>query len=155
MYIFEAEISSEVLEMLDKPTVRAEHTTWPTVLCRAIPFKPYDNFQLRIMAEVLGDNVSGEIQEGLAETRSPALERPSGKRRYYDANSDFDADSSSEGDRPRVAKRGRRGPSPSPSQTADSSSAEAIKTINTRVDAWRRGEVHSPVSAEQSDSSID
>jgi hypothetical protein len=56
MYIFEAEISSEVLEMLDKPTIRAEYTTWPTVLCRTIPFKPYDSFQLRIMAEVLGSH---------------------------------------------------------------------------------------------------
>lgn len=56
MYIFEAEISSEVLERLDKPTIRAEHTTWATVLCRTIPFEPYDSLQLRTMAEVIGSH---------------------------------------------------------------------------------------------------
>jgi hypothetical protein len=42
------------------------------------------------------DQVSGKIHEGLAGTRRLALERPAGKRRYYDASSDFsDADSNS------------------------------------------------------------
>lgn len=39
--------------MLDKPTLRAEHTAWPTILCSKIPFEPYDSFQQRIIAEVL------------------------------------------------------------------------------------------------------
>ncbi|KFX88395.1 hypothetical protein O988_09029 [Pseudogymnoascus sp. VKM F-3808] len=62
------------------------------------------------MAGVLGDNISGEIQEGLAGARSPALEQPAGKRRYDDASSSFDADSSSsEGDRSGFANGAGRG----------------------------------------------
>lgn len=97
------------------------------------------------------DQVSGEIHEGLAGTR-----RQHSNDLLESEDTTIIADFS-DADRMTIPgpQNGAGGLSPIPSQTVEANLSEAIKTINTRVDAWRRGEVHSPVSAEQSDSSID
>jgi hypothetical protein len=100
----------------------------------------------------------------------PPTAQPAQKRAYCEINNDFlsDADSDyssgdvsnsdsvySKGEYFRLIKRRRRRVSPTPDKAADATLAQAIKKINTQVHAWERGEVHSLVSAEESDSSID
>ncbi|PNY26776.1 Uncharacterized protein TCAP_03289 [Tolypocladium capitatum] len=53
IYLFEAEISSELLRILDKPNISAKQTVWPIIKRKRIPFEPYENFQKRITAQLL------------------------------------------------------------------------------------------------------
>ncbi|KAM4064392.1 hypothetical protein HRG_012715 [Hirsutella rhossiliensis] len=53
IYLYEAEFTCTLLEMLDKPTFATERVTWPTIKLKRISFKPYKDFQQRIIAELL------------------------------------------------------------------------------------------------------
>ncbi|EQL03962.1 hypothetical protein OCS_00316 [Ophiocordyceps sinensis CO18] len=53
IYLYEAAFASELLEMLDNPTLATERATWPTIRLKKIPFEPYADFQPRIIAELL------------------------------------------------------------------------------------------------------
>jgi hypothetical protein len=74
IYLFEAEIPSKFLEMLENLTLRAEHTALPTISCRKIPFEPYDSFQQRIITEVL-DSHPRRRHEGTDINNTNASER--------------------------------------------------------------------------------
>lgn len=53
IHLFEAEITSEILEMLDRPNLATGLATWPTIKHKKIPFQPYESFKERITAEIL------------------------------------------------------------------------------------------------------
>ena len=53
IHFYEAEISAELLEVLRNPKTATEYKKWPTIWRRKIPFKPYDTFADRIMAELV------------------------------------------------------------------------------------------------------
>ncbi|POR35253.1 Uncharacterized protein TPAR_04546 [Tolypocladium paradoxum] len=53
IHLFEAEVTSELLQMLDKPDLATGLTAWPTIKHQKIPFKPYEDFKERLMAKIL------------------------------------------------------------------------------------------------------
>ncbi|KND91088.1 hypothetical protein TOPH_04348 [Tolypocladium ophioglossoides CBS 100239] len=53
IYLFEAEIASELLKMLDKPNLATKQTVWPIIKRKRIPYEPCKNFHKRITAELL------------------------------------------------------------------------------------------------------
>ncbi|KAM4066514.1 hypothetical protein HRG_000611 [Hirsutella rhossiliensis] len=59
IYLYEAEITSQLLESLDKPTQATDRTPWPTVKFKRIPFKPFKDFQARLIAELLAPSPLG------------------------------------------------------------------------------------------------
>ncbi|KAL4923026.1 uncharacterized protein BDV17DRAFT_25674 [Aspergillus undulatus] len=52
IHLYEAQISSEVLRMLDSPTT-AKSVRWPTIQRRRIPFKLFDTFKYRLEGALL------------------------------------------------------------------------------------------------------
>lgn len=55
LHVYEARITSELLEWLDHPVASAEFTGAPIIVKRKkLPFKPFGNFVRRLMYELLG-----------------------------------------------------------------------------------------------------
>lgn len=74
IFLYEAVFSSELLSMLDAPTLATRPTTWPTIQFKRIPFKPYADFQSRVIAELLLPG-SHEATKGLGKTRWDSISR--------------------------------------------------------------------------------
>ncbi|KJZ74892.1 hypothetical protein HIM_05801 [Hirsutella minnesotensis 3608] len=59
IFLYETEITSQLLDSLDKPTFATERTAWPTIKFKRIPFMPSKDFQARLIAELLAPNPLG------------------------------------------------------------------------------------------------
>ncbi|KAJ5959282.1 uncharacterized protein N7479_006432 [Penicillium vulpinum] len=57
IHFYEAKISAELLGVLRGPRTTTEYTKWPTIQQRKLPFKPYDTFGDRIMAELVAPSL--------------------------------------------------------------------------------------------------
>ena len=53
IYLDEARFISELLEAIKNPEIATAYTDWPTVSRKKIPFKPFDTFRPRLVAELL------------------------------------------------------------------------------------------------------
>lgn len=53
IHLYEAQIPSELLRMLENPTIATRCTDGSTITQRKIPFKPFKTFNERILAELL------------------------------------------------------------------------------------------------------
>jgi hypothetical protein len=58
-HIFEAHITSELLEMLDNPTTATKHIDWPIIKHRRVPYYPLEGLRERIQAETARDQPPG------------------------------------------------------------------------------------------------
>jgi hypothetical protein len=58
IHLYEGQFTSQFLKMLDKPMTAMSCSNIPAIHRRKIPFKPYEDFQERIRAEVVSTNVS-------------------------------------------------------------------------------------------------
>ncbi|KAJ5584427.1 uncharacterized protein N7459_004227 [Penicillium hispanicum] len=56
MHLFEAEVTSELLDVLQNPTTTTRHINWPTIKHKRIPLKPLETFKERLRVEVLAPN---------------------------------------------------------------------------------------------------
>ncbi|KAK7414169.1 hypothetical protein QQX98_006955 [Neonectria punicea] len=61
VHLFKAEITSQLLETLDNPTLSMNHISWPMIRHVKIPFEPYSNFRERIMGHLLAVDDSKAI----------------------------------------------------------------------------------------------
>ncbi|GKZ20521.1 hypothetical protein AbraCBS73388_006098 [Aspergillus brasiliensis] len=57
IYLYEAQIPVEFLEMLDKPTIVPASTNGPIIYQRKIPFRPFETFPARVRAETLASAI--------------------------------------------------------------------------------------------------
>ncbi|KAJ5621073.1 hypothetical protein N7510_005057 [Penicillium lagena] len=58
--LYEADVTAELLDWLQSPKDATTPMEWPTVRRKSIPFKPYDTFAGRLVAELVApDPVSG------------------------------------------------------------------------------------------------
>jgi len=77
MLFYEAEITAELLNGLKNPMKSTTPMEWPTIRRKKLPYKPYDTFADRLVAELaapspllsrsplcLSDNVTGVIEHG-------------------------------------------------------------------------------------------
>ena len=53
VHVLEAEISFNLIEMLNDPNLTTDQGTWPTIRHKKVPFKPYQSFRRRLTAELL------------------------------------------------------------------------------------------------------
>lgn len=53
VYLYEADIKSQLLDCIDQPTLATERVAWPTINLKRTPFRPFNNFQARLVAELL------------------------------------------------------------------------------------------------------
>ncbi|PLB50833.1 hypothetical protein P170DRAFT_425133 [Aspergillus steynii IBT 23096] len=53
IYLYEAQFTSELLKAIENPKAATTYTTWPTITRKIIPYKPYDTFRSRLVAELL------------------------------------------------------------------------------------------------------
>ncbi|RSL43125.1 hypothetical protein CEP53_011846 [Fusarium sp. AF-6] len=53
VHLFEAEIPSKLLDLLDDPTLSMKHVCWPTIHHSKLPFQPYSTFQMRLTARLI------------------------------------------------------------------------------------------------------
>jgi hypothetical protein len=53
IYLYEAQITSDFLGMLDNPKTATIQTNFPTIERRQISFRPFETFEERIWAELL------------------------------------------------------------------------------------------------------
>ncbi|KAJ5917544.1 hypothetical protein N7466_011098 [Penicillium verhagenii] len=53
IYLYEAQFTSELLNAIENPQTATMHTNWPIITRKRIPFKPFDTFQQRLVAELL------------------------------------------------------------------------------------------------------
>ncbi|KAJ5282355.1 hypothetical protein N7505_000335 [Penicillium chrysogenum] len=58
-HIFEAHITSELLEMLDNPTTATKHIDWPIIRHRRVPYYPLEDLRERIQTEIARDQPPG------------------------------------------------------------------------------------------------
>ncbi|KAM6514287.1 hypothetical protein FALCPG4_015439 [Fusarium falciforme] len=54
IHLFEADITSELLQLFDHPTLSMAGVPWPIIKHKKISFMPYSSFQQRIMTHLLG-----------------------------------------------------------------------------------------------------
>lgn len=54
VHLFEAEITSELLDILDDPALSMSHVSWPIIRHSKLPFQPYSTLQGRLMARLVG-----------------------------------------------------------------------------------------------------
>ncbi|KAF7557803.1 hypothetical protein G7Z17_g463 [Cylindrodendrum hubeiense] len=54
VHLFEAEITSELLDILDDPALSMTHVSWPIIRHSKLPFQPYSTLQGRLMARLVG-----------------------------------------------------------------------------------------------------
>ncbi|KAJ6041411.1 hypothetical protein N7460_006801 [Penicillium canescens] len=57
IHLYEAQITSDFLRMLDNPAAATIQTNFPTIERRQIPFRPFETFQERIFAELLREQL--------------------------------------------------------------------------------------------------
>ncbi|KPM42074.1 hypothetical protein AK830_g4475 [Neonectria ditissima] len=62
VHLFEAEITSELLHILDDPTLSMSHVTWPIIQHSKVSFQPYSTLQGRLMARLVGAQESLRIE---------------------------------------------------------------------------------------------
>lgn len=53
VHLFEAEIPSKLLDILDDPAMSMRHVSWPNIQHSKLPFQPYSTFQMRLMARLV------------------------------------------------------------------------------------------------------
>lgn len=53
IYLYEARFTSELLEAIKNPKIATVYVDWPTISRKKIPFKPFDTFRPRLVAELL------------------------------------------------------------------------------------------------------
>ncbi|PWY73708.1 hypothetical protein BO70DRAFT_341766 [Aspergillus heteromorphus CBS 117.55] len=53
IYLYEAQFTSELLEAIENPKAATAYTNWPTITRKMIPFKPFDTFRPRLVADLL------------------------------------------------------------------------------------------------------
>ncbi|KAJ5585021.1 uncharacterized protein N7459_004821 [Penicillium hispanicum] len=56
IHLYEAQITSDFLGMLDSPTTATNRADFPAIARRQIPFRPFETFQKRLWAELLAGN---------------------------------------------------------------------------------------------------
>ncbi|KAF4985632.1 hypothetical protein FDECE_16423 [Fusarium decemcellulare] len=86
VHLFEADISSELLDILDQPTLNMTNVSWPIIKHAKISFLPYNNLQQRIMNYLL--DVKGSHLESMGGDDVGAPEKQP-KKRKIEAESDI------------------------------------------------------------------
>lgn len=61
IHLYEAQITSDFLRMLDNPAAATIQTNFPTIERRQIPFRPFETFQERILAELSVKNIPPRV----------------------------------------------------------------------------------------------
>ncbi|CAG8008342.1 unnamed protein product [Penicillium salamii] len=52
IHLYEAQFTSDLLEAIENPKDATAYLDWPTISRKKIPFKPYDTFRARLVAEL-------------------------------------------------------------------------------------------------------
>ncbi|PLN86319.1 hypothetical protein BDW42DRAFT_92987 [Aspergillus taichungensis] len=71
VHIYEAQITNEFLDMLDKSAIATTSINGPAVYHRKIPYRPFENFPERIRAETLASATADEV-----DAEKKAVKRP-------------------------------------------------------------------------------
>lgn len=58
MLFYEAEITAELLEVLNSPKTATTYRPWPTIRRKKILYKPYNTFAERLTAELVAPILS-------------------------------------------------------------------------------------------------
>lgn len=57
IYLYEAEITAELLNALKNPNNATNPIAWPTIWQRKLPFEPFDTFGNRLVAELVASSL--------------------------------------------------------------------------------------------------
>jgi hypothetical protein len=88
LHIYEAQITSELLEWLDHPVTSTEFTGAPIIVKRRkIPFKPFGNFVRRIVYELLGPGHWNQTSTPQTENDATLAHSKASKRKREDDGS--------------------------------------------------------------------
>ncbi|QKX63474.1 uncharacterized protein TRUGW13939_10644 [Talaromyces rugulosus] len=77
IHLYEAQFTSELLEAIKNPKNATTYTNWPTITQKKIPFKPFDTFRQRLVAELLlpanqDGPIASDIKGGDVDVTFPA-----------------------------------------------------------------------------------
>ncbi|KAF3405666.1 hypothetical protein F1880_010337 [Penicillium rolfsii] len=73
IHLYDAEITSDFLAMLDTPTTSTIKTNFPTIEHRQIPFRPFETFQRRIWSALLVNKFPPHVADVPNGTRFKAI----------------------------------------------------------------------------------
>jgi hypothetical protein len=81
MFFYEAEITSGLLSALQNPKDARIPAEWPTIRRKKLPYRPYDSFASRLIAELVAP---GPVSANLpASSDASILTISKGKKRSY------------------------------------------------------------------------